>query len=321
MHWSCQHKFSDRSVQKGVRIKRINVRKTVDKTERTFYTCHNKTLVRRELIFMAGRMVEYTAAGNESMLVDYRRGECRDCFDLHVSENQCAFLQLGSGKKGFFEAGVHSIRLDRGRSCFRKPETVDLFWFNLDDQIELHLDDTIQVMEQLLKAVDPELKMFQPVDVRVQTHITVRIEDRVRLLKYLYGRKTRDLAPVLDKNWLQDLMTRRLHDLIEETVNRAKAKTDLSILELMELAETVEVAMINDVCSILDSLSLDLVAVRVARIAPTREGIETFHEKEAETLDWYNQVQMDRFSKRSARASGTRASRSGRKKEKATQAA
>lgn len=300
--------------------------KPVDKTERMFYTCHKETLVRKGLIFMAGRMVEYTAAGNERMLVDYRRGEYRDCFDLHVSENQCAFLQFGSGKKGFFEAGDHSIRLDRGRSYFRKPETVDLFWFNLDDQIELHLDDTIQVMEQLLRAVDPELKMFQPVDVRIQTHITVRIEDRVRLLKYLYGRKSRDLAPVLDKNWLQDLMTRRLHDLIEETVNRAKAKTDLSILELMELAETVEVAMINDVCSILDSLSLDLVAVRVARIAPTREGIETFHEKEAETLDWYNQVQMDRFSKRSTRASGTRTSgtrtsRSGRKKEKATQAA
>lgn len=262
---------------------------------------------------MAGRMVAYTAAGNDSMLVDYRRGEYRDCFDLHVSENQCAFLRFGSGKKGFFEAGDHAIRLDRSRSCFQKPETVDLFWFNLDDQIELHIDDTIQVMEQLLKTVDPELKMFQPVDVRVQTHITVRIEDKVKLLKYLYGRKSRDLAPVLDKNRLQSLMTRRLHDLTEETVNRAKSKADLSILELRELAETLEVAMINDICSILDPLSLDLLAVRVARIAPTREGIEAFHEKEAETLDWYNQVQMDRFSKRSSRTS--------RKKEKTVQAA
>ena len=248
---------------------------------------------------MKGYMVEYGASGRNSMLVDYRRGKCRDCFDLRVSENQCVYLRLDSGKSAFFEAGDYSIRMNRGSSASGITQMVDLFWFNLSDQIELQLDDTIQVMEQMLKSVDPELRLFYPVDVRVRTDITICIEDREKLLSYLYDRKSRDLAPVLDKNWLQNILTKRLHDITEETVNRYKSE--------------VEVAMISDICTVLDSLGLDLVALRTASILPTRNGIDALRGKEAETLAWYNQVQMDRYCKRSARES--------KKKEKTVQAA
>ena len=184
---------------------------------------------------MKGYMVEYGASGRNSMLVDYRRGKCRDCFDLRVSENQCVYLRLDSGKSAFFEAGDYSIRMNRGSSASGITQMVDLFWFNLSDQIELQLDDTIQVMEQMLKSVDPELRLFYPVDVRVRTDITICIEDREKLLSYLYDRKSRDLAPVLDKNWLQNILTKRLHDITEETVNRYKSESRLSIVELQEL--------------------------------------------------------------------------------------
>ena len=262
---------------------------------------------------MKGYMVEYGTSERDSMLVDYRRGKCRDCFDLRVSEDQCVYLRLGSGKSAFFETGDYSIRLNRGSSDSGTSQMVDLFWFNLSDQIELQLDDTIQVMEQMLKSVDPELRLFYPVDVRVRTDITVCIEDREKLLSYMYGRKSRDLAPILDKNWLQNILTKRLHDITEETVNRYKSESRLSIVELQELKEAVEVAMISDICAVLDSLGLELVALRTASIVPTRNGIDALRGKEAETLAWYNQVQMDRYCKRSVRES--------KKKEKAVQAA
>lgn len=262
---------------------------------------------------MKGYMVEYGTSERDSMLVDYRRGKCRDCFDLRVSEDQCVYLRLGSGKSAFFETGDYSIRLNRGSSDSGTTQMVDLFWFNLSDQIELQLDDTIQVMEQMLKSVDPELRLFYPVDVRVRTDITVCIEDREKLLSYLYDRKSRDLAPILDKNWLQNILTKRLHDITEETVNRYKSESRLSIVELQELKEAVEVAMISDICAVLDSLGLELVALRTASIVPTRNGIDALRGKEAETLAWYNQVQMDRYCKRSVRES--------KKKEKAVQAA
>ena len=60
---------------------------------------------------MKGYMVEYGTSGRDSMLVDYRRGKCRDCFDLRVSEDQCVYLRLGSGKSAFFETGDYSIQL------------------------------------------------------------------------------------------------------------------------------------------------------------------------------------------------------------------
>ncbi len=58
---------------------------------------------------MKGYMVEYGTSERDSMLVDYRRGKCRDCFDLRVSEDQCVYLRLGSGKSAFFETGDYSI--------------------------------------------------------------------------------------------------------------------------------------------------------------------------------------------------------------------
>ena len=76
---------------------------------------------------MKGYMVEYGASGRNSMLVDYRRGKCRDCFDLRVSENQCVYLRLDSGKSAFFEAGDYSIRMNRGSSAPGITQMVDLF--------------------------------------------------------------------------------------------------------------------------------------------------------------------------------------------------
>ena len=96
-------------------------------------------------------------------------------------------------------------------------------------------------------------------------------------------------------------------------MNRYKSESRLSIVELQELKEAVEVAMISDICAVLDSLGLELVALRTASIVPTRNGIDALRGKEAETLAWYNQVQMDRYCKRSARES--------KKKEKTVQAA
>lgn len=241
-------------------------------------------------------MLQYAASDN--MLVDFFSGEHQGNFDLHVPQGQCAYLQLSDGREGFFESGDHKIRMDRASILFRRYEKVSMYWFNLSDSIELHLSDTVQVMEQMLKSVDPELRVFAPVDVQVNMDITVRIADCKKLLQLLMDKQEEDYAPVLDKEWLMEYLEQRLHYILEESINTSKKEYGSSIFNLSEISEEVEAALIDDICELLESMSLELVAARIVQIAPTRMGMMAFQEKEAETLSWYNQVQMDRFSRR-----------------------
>ncbi|MCQ2509894.1 MAG: hypothetical protein MJ116_05465 [Lachnospiraceae bacterium] len=241
-------------------------------------------------------MLQY--AVSEDKLVDFFEREHHGNFEFHVPENQCAYLQLSDGREGFFESGDHTIRLDRASALFRKYETVSMFWFNLSDHIELHLSDIVQVMEQMLKSIDPDLKLFAPVDVRVNMDLTVRIEDREKLLQLLFDRQEQDYSPVLEKQWLTKYLENKLHYILEETVNSFKQQSGTGIFNLSGLSEDVEGALIGEIWDLLESMSLELVAARIVQIAPTRAGMEEFQEKESDTLSWYNQVQMDKYSRR-----------------------
>lgn len=241
-------------------------------------------------------MLQYAASDN--MLVDFYTGEHQGNFDLHVPQGQCAYLQLSDGREGFFESGDHKIRMDRASVLFHRYEKVSMFWFNLSDSIELHLSDTVQVMEQMLKSVDPELRLFAPVDVQVNMDITVRIDDREKLLRLLFDKQEENYAPVIDKQWLTEYLEHKLHYILEEAVNTCKQNSGSSMFTLSEVSEEVEAALIDDICGLLESMSLEMVAARIVHISPTRMGMMAFQNKEAETLSWYNQVQMDRFSRR-----------------------
>ncbi len=232
------------------------------------------------------------------MLVDYVTREHPGNFDLHIPENQCAYLRFSDGREGFFESGDHRIRMDRSLSLFRKSETVSMFWFNLSDHIELHLTDTVQVMEQMLKSLDPDLRLYAPVDMEVGLDVTVRIENREKLLQLLVEMQEQEIAPVLDTEWLSDYLQERMHYILEESLNAVKRESGISIFNLSRLSEEVECAVIGELCDLLESLSLELVAARITGINPSQEGMESFQDREAETLSWYNQVQMDRFSRR-----------------------
>lgn len=241
-------------------------------------------------------MLQYAAS--ENMLVDFFTREHQGNFDLHIPQGQCAYLQLSDGRGGFYDSGDHTIRMDRAGNLFRRAGIVNMYWFNLSDHIELHLSDTVQVMEQMLKSVDPELKLYAPVDVRVKMDITVRIEDREKLLKLLFDKEGEDSAPVLDTGWLTEYLEHKLHYLLEEAVNTSKQESESSIFNLSGMSDQVEGALIGEIWDILESMSLELVAARISHIAPTRNGMAGFQEKESETLSWYNQVQMDRFCRR-----------------------
>lgn len=241
-------------------------------------------------------MLQYSASDN--MLVDFYTGEHQGNFDLHVPQGQCAYLQLSDGREGFFESGNHRIRMERNSSLFRRYSTINMFWFNLSDHIELHLSDTVQVMEQMLKTVDPELKLYAPVDVRVQMDITLRIENREKLLKLMREKQENDYEPVLDKEWLTEYLENKLHYMLEENVNALKQQSGTGIFNLFGMADDLEGALVCDICDLLESMSLELVAARITEIEPTRRGMMDFQEREADTLAWYNQVQMDKFSRR-----------------------
>ncbi|MDO4489748.1 MAG: hypothetical protein Q4B85_01545 [Lachnospiraceae bacterium] len=241
-------------------------------------------------------MLQYSAS--ENMLVDFVKREHQGNFDLHIPMGQCAYLQFSDGREGFYESGDHRIRMDRPSLLFRRAETVSMYLFNLSDHIELHLHDTVQVMEQMLKKVDPELRLYAPVDVRVDLELTVRIEDREKLLKLLFDRQNREQTQSLDKEWISEYLERRMHYLLEESVNSFKQKSGTGIFNLSSLSDEVEGALIGEICDLLESLSLELVAARISQIMPTRAGILQFQERESESLAWYNQVQMDRFSRR-----------------------
>lgn len=241
-------------------------------------------------------MLQY--ASSDDILVDFFTKEHHGNFDLHIPKDHCAYLRLSDGREGFFESGDHTIRMDRASTIFRRYETVSMYWFNLSDHIELHLSDTVQVMEQMLKSVDPDLKLYAPVDVKVNMDITVRIEDREKLLKLLTGRQAQEDRPVLDKHWLTEYLENKLHYILEETVNSFKQQSGTGIFNLSGLSEDVEGALIGEIWDLLESMSLELVAARIVQIAPTRTGMEEFQEKESDTLSWYNQVQMDKFSRR-----------------------
>ncbi|MDO4616726.1 MAG: hypothetical protein Q4B03_04635 [Lachnospiraceae bacterium] len=244
-------------------------------------------------------MLQFAASDN--MLVDYFTKEQSGNFELHVPRGQCAYLQLSDGREGFFESGDHRIRLERSSALFRRFETVSMYWFNLSDHIELHLSNSVQVMEQMLKSVDPELRLFAPVDVEISMDVTVRIEDREKLLQLLLDRQEEDGDPVLNKEWLTEYLEEKLQYILEESLNNGKQRTGISICKLSHLSEDVECALIGELCDLLESVSLELVAARISRIRPTQEGLEHFQRKEAETLSWYNQVQMDKFSRRKSR--------------------
>ena len=244
-------------------------------------------------------MVSYITS--ENMLVDYIRHEYQGTLDLRVSDEQCALLEFSNGKKCFYDTGDHMISLTKNNSLFKRHETVNLFWLNLSDHIELRLFDTIKVMEQLLKNLAPELKTFHPVDVRVMTEITVSIEDREKLLSFLCSRQNPDNRPVLDTARLEQLLIRRLHDKLEDSVNEYKMQFSAGIFDLNTLSEYIEVALIDDIYSVLNALGLDLVAAHIAKIGPTKAGYAEFHKKEEETIDWYNRIQMEQFMKKNSR--------------------
>ena len=239
-------------------------------------------------------MLRYAASDN--MLVDYSTKTCQGDFNLLIPEDQCAFLQLSDGRNGFLDAGEHTIRIDCSASANKHHETIRMYWFNLSDHIELHLSDTVTVMEQLLKTVNPELKLYAPVNVRVNTSLTIRIADRGKLLRILSARQAQNFKPVLDKQWLTRYLEKKLHYILEDAVNHAKQETGASLSHLLSMTDAIEVEMISDICEFLESMSLELVAAHVYQISPTSDGLAGFQEKEAETLTWYNQVQMDRFS-------------------------
>ncbi len=240
-------------------------------------------------------------AAGENMLVDYMTREVQGNFDFHIPEGQCAYLQLSDGREGFYESGDHRIQADHSLSLFRRSDRVRLYWFNLSDHIELHLSDTVQVMEQMLKTVDPELRLYAPVDVRVQMELTIRIENREKLLRLLMEQQEEDYEPVLEKEWLTEYLEEKLHYLLEESVNTCRKQSGIGIFQLSRLSEDVECALVGAICDLLESMSLEMMAVRISKIAPTGDGLYRFQEKEAETLAWYNQVQMDRFSRRKSR--------------------
>lgn len=232
------------------------------------------------------------------MLVDYFTREHTGNFNLHIPEDRCAYLKFSDGRAGFYDSGDHAIRMDRTAALFRRNDRVSMYWFNLSDHIELQLSDTVQVMEQMLRSVDPDLKLYAPVDVRVNMELTIRIEDREKLLQLLLEKEDQESKPVLDKIWLTEYLEKKLHYILEESVNTYKQQSGTSMFGLSNLSEDVETALIGEICDILESLSLEMVAVRISQIAPTRSGMNNFQEKERETLAWYNQVQMDRYSRR-----------------------
>ncbi len=244
-------------------------------------------------------MLQYAAS--ENMLVDYFTKEHLGNFDFHIPSGQCAYVLFGDGREGFFESGDHRIRMDRSAALFHRYETVSMYMFNLSDHIVLHLSDIVQVMEQMLKSVDPDLRLYAPVDVQVDMDVTVRIEDRNRLLKLLRSRQEQDDEPVLEKERLTEYLEQKLHYILEESLNACRQKSGVSIFSLLGLSEDLECSLIGELCDLLESMSLELVAARVTQIAPTRGGFRRFQEKEEETLSWYNQVQMDRFRRRKSR--------------------
>ncbi len=241
-------------------------------------------------------MLRYAAS--ETMLVDYVIKEHPGNFDLHIPKGQCAYVQFSDGREGFLESGDHKIRTDRAISLFRKAEKISMYWFNLSDHIELHLTDTVPVMEQMLKSVDPELKLFAPVDVNVSMDVSVRIEDREKLLQLMLERQEQEAEPVLDTEYLEEYLQDMLHYHLEEALNASRAQSGTGIFQLSSLSEKLECSLIGELCDLLESMSLELVAARISQIAPDQEGLEQFQKKEAETLSWYNQVQMDKFSRR-----------------------
>lgn len=238
-------------------------------------------------------MLHYTAT--DDMLVDYITKEHQGNLDLHVSEDQCAYLQLSDGRKGFFRPGDHTIRMDSYSRPSNQHENIQMYWFNLSNHIVLHLSDTVSVMEQMLKTVDPGLKLYAPVRVCVATDLIVRIANPAKLLKLLFARQAGDSRPVLDRQWLSAFLEEKLHYILEDSLNNCKQQAATSLSRISELTESLEIAMIYDICDSLEALSLELVAAHITHILPTRESILAFQAKEAETLAWYNQVQMDRF--------------------------
>lgn len=241
-------------------------------------------------------MLQYAAS--DTMLVDYYTKEHTGNFNLHIPEDRCAYLIFGDGREGFYDSGDHAIRMDRSSMFFRKNDTVSMYWFNTSDHIELQLSDTIQVMEQMLKSVDPDLKLFAPVDVRVNMELSVRIEDCERLLQLLLEKEERESKPVLNLQWLTSYLEKKLHYVLEEAVNTSKQQSGTGIFSLSRLSEDVEAELIGEICDLLESLSFEMVAVRITQIVPTRSGMAEFQQKERESLAWYNQVQMDRYSRR-----------------------
>ena len=56
-------------------------------------------------------MLRYTSS--DTMLVDYMSQEYYGMLDLHVSENQCAFLRHADGKSDLFDPGEYVISQEK----------------------------------------------------------------------------------------------------------------------------------------------------------------------------------------------------------------
>lgn len=249
-------------------------------------------------------MLRYT--GSDTMLVDYMSQEYCGMLDLHVSENQCAFLRHADGKSSLYDTGEYVISQEKPSSLagafFAKADHIDLFWLNLSDHIHMRLNHDIHVMEQLVKHLLPELKTYHPIAVRVATDISVRIEDRSRFLAFLCSSELNSRYPVRDTEGLRQLLERKLYYKMEEAVNEVKQRMNRSIYELNQLTDEIEVAVLDSLCDLLSYFGLELVAVHICRIIPGSSSLVNFRKKENETMDWYNQVQMERFARKQTRS-------------------
>lgn len=265
-------------------------------------------------------MLRYTSS--DTMLVDYMSQEYYGMLDLHVSENQCAFLRHADGKSDLFDPGEYVISQEKSSSftgsLFAKADRVDLFWLNLSDHIDMRLNHDIHVMEQLVKYLLPELKTYYPVAVRVATDISVRIDDRSQFLAFLCSSEQNSRYPVRDTESLRQLLERKLYYKMEEAVNEVKQRLNRSIYEMNQITDEIEVAILDSLCDLLAFFGLELVAVHVSRIILGSSSLVNFRKKENETMDWYNQVQMERFAKKQTRS--RRQSGKGREKSNAAAA-